>query len=70
MPEPKSGMGHDFEKQWGIVMAGGEAVQNYSDYQAGHISKDFLWVHCTHLTHIKSPNARFSLKLSEVKMCN
>ena len=34
MPEPKSGMGHDFEAQWGIVIAGGEAVENFNDYQA------------------------------------
>ena len=40
MPEPKSGMGHDYEEQWGIVMAGGEAVQNFTDYQARF--KEFL----------------------------
>ena len=39
MPEPKSGMGHDFEQQWGIIMAGGQAVQNFTDYQV-HV-KDF-----------------------------
>ena len=34
VPEPKSGMGHDFEAEWGIVVAGGEAVENFNDYQA------------------------------------
>ena len=44
MPEPKSGMGRDFEQQWGIIMAGGEAVQNFTDYQAqATFSKSFLW---------------------------
>ena len=42
MPEPKSGMGHDFEKQWGIVMAGGQAVQNFTDYQVDFLVVSFL----------------------------
>ena len=41
MPEPKSGMGHDFEaEEGGIVMAGGEAVENFNDYQAGIFAKN------------------------------